>query len=170
MTIMQILTYPDERLRTIAMPVTQIDTKIKCIINDMFDTMYATNGIGLAATQVNIHQKIIVIDLSKKKNESLVLINPKLLENSGFISVEEGCLSIPEQTAFIGRAEKIKILALDINGKYFTMEACSLLSICIQHEMDHLRGKLFIDYLSPLKKNRILSKIEKRARRIKRSF
>ncbi|WWO97407.1 MAG: peptide deformylase [Candidatus Dasytiphilus stammeri] len=163
MTIMQILTYPDERLRSIAMPITKINTKINKIINDMFETMYANNGIGLAATQVNIHKQIIVIDLSPKRDEGLVLINPKLLENSGCISIEEGCLSLPEQTAFIPRAEKIKILALDINGKYFTMEAYSLLAICIQHEMDHLKGKLFIDYLSPLIQNRILSKIKKRA-------
>lgn len=161
---MQILTYPDERLRIIAMPVHKIDTKINRIINDMFDTMYANNGIGLAATQINIHKQIIVIDLSKQQNEGLILINPKLLEQSGSISIEEGCLSIPEQIAFIPRAEKIKILAIDINGKSFIIEAYNLLSICIQHEMDHLRGKLFIDYLSPLKQNKILSKIKKRAR------
>ncbi|WWO98764.1 MAG: peptide deformylase [Candidatus Dasytiphilus stammeri] len=170
MTIMRVLTYPDERLRTIAMPVTKIDTNINSIINSMFETMYAKNGIGLAATQVNIHQQIIVIDLSEKQDEGLVLINPQLLEYSGLISIEEGCLSIPEERAFIQRAEEVKIMALDINGKHFTLKAHSLLAICIQHEMDHLKGKLFIDYLSSLKRNRILSKLKKRARIKNRVF
>lgn len=131
------------------------------IVDDMFETMYAEEGIGLAATQVDIHQRIIVIDVSENRDERLVLINPELLEKSGETGIEEGCLSIPEQRALVPRAEKVKIRALDRDGKPFELEADGLLAICIQHEMDHLVGKLFMDYLSPLKQQRIRQKVEK---------
>ncbi|WP_312545490.1 peptide deformylase, partial [Pantoea eucalypti] len=128
------------------------------------ETMYAEEGIGLAATQVDIHQRIIVIDVSESREERLVLINPELLEKSGETGIEEGCLSIPEQRAFVPRAERVKVRALDRDGNSFELEASELLAICIQHEIDHLEGKLFIDYLSPLKRQRIKTKLEKLAR------
>ncbi|KMW71600.1 peptide deformylase [Photorhabdus luminescens subsp. luminescens] len=161
MSVLQVLHYPDERLRTIATPVGTVDAEIRRIIDDMFETMYAEEGIGLAATQVDIHQRIVVIDVSETRNERLVLINPELLEKSGETGIEEGCLSIPEQRALVPRAEKVKIKALDYNGQSFELQADGLLAICIQHEMDHLIGKLFVDYLSPLKRQRIRQKVEK---------
>ncbi|UDG81178.1 Peptide deformylase [Candidatus Hartigia pinicola] len=161
MAILNILHYPDERLRTFAKCVKKIDSKIQHIIDDMFETMYKEEGIGLSATQVNIHQKIIVIDVSETRDNKLVLINSQLLEQSGNTVIEEGCLSIPEQRGFIPRIEKIKVRAFDYNGNAFELEAKGILSICIQHEMDHLIGKLFVDYLSPLKRQRILQKIKK---------
>jgi len=133
-------------------------------VDDMFETMYAEEGIGLAATQVDIHQRIIVIDVSESREERLVLINPELLEKSGETGIEEGCLSIPDQRAFVPRAERVKIRALDRDGNSFELETGDLLAICIQHEIDHLDGKLFIDYLSPLKRQRIKMKLEKLAR------
>jgi len=132
--------------------------------DDMFETMYAEEGIGLAATQVDIHQRIIVIDVSEERDQRLVLINPELLEECGETGIEEGCLSIPEQRALVPRSEKVKIRALDRDGNSFELEADGLLAICIQHEMDHLVGKLFIDYLSPMKRQRIRQKLEKLAR------
>lgn len=161
MSVLNILHYPDERLRKIAEPVKKVDVEIQCIVNDMFETMYEEEGIGLAATQVNIHQRIIVIDVSEPRTERLVLINPIILETSGETGIEEGCLSVPEQRAFVPRAKWVKIKALDIHGKEFELEADDLLAICIQHEIDHLNGKLFIDYLSTLKRQRIRQKIEK---------
>jgi len=158
------LTFPDERLRITAKPVKEVDAKIQQIVDDMFETMYAEEGIGLAATQVNIHQRIIVIDVSENRDERLVLINPELLEKSGETGIEEGCLSIPDQRALVPRAEKVKIRALDREGKSFELEADDLLAICIQHEMDHLVGVLFVDYLSPLKRQRIRQKMEKMAK------
>ncbi|QOI11200.1 peptide deformylase [Blochmannia endosymbiont of Colobopsis nipponica] len=147
MSLLQILYYPDKRLRKIAAPVININNNIKCIIHDMLETMYAKKGIGLAATQVNIHKQIIVVDISTKSKEPLILINPCLIEKKGGTSVLEGCLSIPEQYHFIPRAAIIKIHALNQNGTLLKIEANNLLAICIQHEMDHLIGKLFIDYL-----------------------
>ncbi|KAA1175233.1 peptide deformylase [Photorhabdus heterorhabditis] len=161
MPVLQILHYPDERLRTIAAPVEKVDAKIQSIIDDMFETMYAEEGIGLAATQVDIHQRIVVIDVSETRNERLVLINPELLEKSGETGIEEGCLSIPDQRALVPRAEKVRIRALNYDGQSFELQANGLLAICIQHEMDHLIGKLFVDYLSPLKRQRIRQKVEK---------
>lgn len=161
MAVLQVLHIPDERLRTIAAPVKEVNEDIQRIVDDMFETMYAEEGIGLAATQVNIHQRIIVIDVSEDREEQLVLINPVLLEQHGETGIEEGCLSIPEQRALIPRAEKVKIQALDRNGCSYELEADGLLAICIQHEMDHLVGKLFTDYLSPLKQQRIRQKVEK---------
>lgn len=161
MSVLNVLHYPDERLRTVAKPVEKVDASIQRIIDDMFDTMYDEEGIGLAATQVDIHQRIIVIDVSESRNERLVLINPELLNKEGETGIEEGCLSVPEQQGFVPRAEKVKIRALDYNGTSFELEADGLLAICIQHEMDHLVGKLFVDYLSPLKRQRIRQKVEK---------
>ncbi|MBS0850081.1 peptide deformylase [Citrobacter sp. JGM124] len=161
MAVLQVLHIPDERLRTVAAPVKEVNEDIQRIVDDMFETMYAEEGIGLAATQVNIHQRIIVIDVSENREEQLVIINPVLLEKSGETGIEEGCLSIPEQRALVPRAEKVKIQALDRNGQSYELEADGLLAICIQHEMDHLIGKLFIDYLSPLKQQRIRQKVEK---------
>ena len=161
MAVLQVLHIPDERLRIVAEPVKEVNAEIQRIVDDMFDTMYAEEGIGLAATQVDIHKRIIVIDVSENRDERLVLINPELLEKSGETGIEEGCRAIPEQRALVPRAVKVKIRALDRDGNPFELEADDLLAICIQHEMDHLVGKLFIDYLSPLKQQRIRQKVEK---------
>lgn len=168
MSVLQVLHYPDERLRKIAQPVAQVNDEIKQIVDDMFETMYAEEGIGLAATQVDIHQRIIVIDVSEERNQRLVLINPELLDKCGETGIEEGCLSIPEQRALVSRAEKVKVRALNREGEQYELEAEGLLAICIQHEMDHLEGRLFIDYLSPLKRQRIRQKLEKLARQNQR--
>jgi peptide deformylase len=164
MSVLQVLHFPDERLRKIAAPVKEVNADIQRIVDDMFETMYAEDGIGLAATQVDIHQRIIVIDISENRDEPLVLINPELLEKHGETGIEEGCLSVPEHRALVPRAEKIKVRALDRQGQSFELEADELLAICIQHEMDHLVGKLFVDYLSPLKRQRIRQKLEKMAK------
>ena len=161
MAVLEVLRYPDERLRTIAAAVGPIDTTINTIIDDMFETMYAEEGIGLAATQVNIHKRIIVIDVSEDRSKQLVLINPELLEQRGSTGIEEGCLSVPECRALVPRAEWVKIRAQDRQGNLFELETDGLLAICIQHEMDHLIGKLFVDYLSPLKRQRIRQKMGK---------
>ncbi|WP_406705775.1 peptide deformylase [Sodalis sp.] len=164
MSLLQVLHYPDERLRKVAKPVADVNDAIRRIVDDMFETMYAEKGIGLAATQVDIHQRIIVIDVSENRDQRLVLINPELLEKSGETGIDEGCLSIPDQRGFVPRAEKVKVRALDRDGNSFELEADDLLAVCIQHEMDHLVGKLFVDYLSPLKRQRIRQKMEKLAR------
>lgn len=161
MAVLQVLHFPDERLRTVAQPVKEVTPEIQRIVDDMFDTMYAEEGIGLAATQVDVHQRIIVIDVSENRDQRLVLINPELLSSDGETGIEEGCLSVPEHRALVPRAEHVKIRALDRDGKPFELEADDLLAICIQHEMDHLIGKLFVDYLSPLKRQRIRQKLEK---------
>ncbi|MGG2141371.1 peptide deformylase [Symbiopectobacterium sp. RP] len=164
MSVLQVLHFPDERLRTIAKPVAEVNAEIQRIVDDMFDTMYEEEGIGLAASQVDVHQRIIVIDVSEERDQRLVLINPELLEKDGDTGIEEGCLSIPKTRALVPRAERVKVKALDREGNPFELEADGLLAICIQHEMDHLVGKLFIDYLSPLKRQRIRQKLEKMAR------
>ena len=161
MTILNILKYPDQRLYTIANEVKMVNSKIKKLISDMAETMYSAPGIGLAATQVDVHQRIIVIDISEDKNNLLVLINPRLLEKRGEDTNQEGCLSVPEVFEKVKRAEWIKVSALDENGKKFELEAEGLLAVCIQHEVDHLLGKVFVDYLSNLKKNRIKKKLIK---------
>ena len=161
MAILDILRYPDIRLRTKAAPVEQIDDSIKTLVDDMFETMYQAPGIGLAATQVNVHKQVVVIDISKEKDQPLCLINPKITEKNGEKISEEGCLSVPEYFAEVKRAESIKVQALDIEGKPFELEADELLGLCIQHELDHLQGKLFVDYLSPLKQQRVRKKMEK---------
>ncbi|PPI87888.1 peptide deformylase [Candidatus Pantoea edessiphila] len=160
MPVLPLLYFPDIRLRQKALPVQNIK-EIQLVIDDMFETMYANNGIGLAATQVNIHQRIIVIDISESRKDKLVLINPELLNQTGKTGIEEGCLSIPKQHAFISRSEFITVHSLDRYGNFLKIETRDLLSICIQHEIDHLNGKLFIDYLSPLKRARIKTKLEK---------
>lgn len=164
MSVLQVLHFPDDRLRIVAKPVKEVNADIQRIVDDMFETMYAEEGIGLAATQVDIHQRIIVIDVSENRDERLTLINPELLSKDGETGIEEGCLSIPEQRAFVPRAERVKIRALNREGEAFELEADGLLAICIQHELDHLVGKLFIDYLSPMKRQRIRQKLEKLAR------
>ncbi|MGL9774799.1 MAG: peptide deformylase [Sodalis sp. (in: enterobacteria)] len=169
MSLLQVLHYPDERLRKVAKPVVDVNDAIRRIVDDMFETMYAEEGIGLAATQVDIHQRIIMIDVSESRDQRLVLINPELLEKSGETGIDEGCLSIPDQRGFVPRAEKVKVRALDRDGNSFELEADDLLAICIQHEMDHLVGKLFVDYLSPLKRQRVRQKMEKLARMAKRA-
>ena len=161
MTILNILKYPDQRLYTIANEVKVVNSNIKKLISDMAETMYGAPGIGLAATQVDVHQRIIVIDISEDKNNLLVLINPRLLEKRGEEINQEGCLSVPEVFEKVKRAEWIKVSALDENGKKFELEAEGLLAVCIQHEVDHLLGKVFVDYLSNLKKNRIKKKLIK---------
>ena len=161
MAVLEVLRFPDERLRTIAQNVVSFDSTIQQIIDDMFETMYAEEGIGLAATQVNIHKRIIVIDVSEDRSKQLVLINPELLEQRGSTGIEEGCLSVPECRALVPRAEWVKIRATNAQGEQFELETDGLLAICIQHEMDHLVGKLFVDYLSPLKRQRIRQKMLK---------
>ncbi|QCI25114.1 peptide deformylase [Buchnera aphidicola (Rhopalosiphum padi)] len=167
MSVLKILQYPDQRLRLIAKPIKKITKEIHNIANNMIDTMYQEEGIGLAAIQVNIQLQIIVINKINQKEDHLILINPKIIERKGSISIEEGCLSIPEYRAFVPRFNYIKIQALNLNGDKKEIEADSILSICIQHEIDHLNGKLFIDYLSELKKERILKRINKIKKRIK---
>lgn len=159
--MLNILKYPDQRLYTIANEVKVVNSNIKKLISDMAETMYGAPGIGLAATQVDVHQRIIVIDISEDKNNLLVLINPRLLEKRGEETNQEGCLSVPEVFEKVKRAEWIKVSALDENGKKFELEAEGLLAVCIQHEVDHLLGKVFVDYLSNLKKNRIKKKLIK---------
>jgi len=161
MTILNILKYPDERLYKVAREVKVVNKEIKTLISNMAETMYEAPGIGLAATQVDFHQRIIIIDISEDKNNLLVLINPILLESKGEEFNQEGCLSVPEVFEKVKRAEWIKISAIDINGKKIELEADGLLAVCIQHEMDHLEGKVFVDYLSNLKKNRIKKKLIK---------
>lgn len=142
----------------------KITSDLEHIIEDMFETMYLEEGIGLAATQVNIHKRLVVVDTSENRDQPMVFINPELIEKRGETGIEEGCLSVPECRAFVPRAEWIKVRALDRHGEPFEIEADGLLAICLQHEMDHLVGKLFVDYLSPLKRQRIRQKLEKLAR------
>ncbi|WP_024609627.1 peptide deformylase [Pseudoalteromonas sp. TB64] len=164
MATLEVLRFPDERLRTIAQDVVQIDDSVRQIVKDMLETMYDENGIGLAATQVNIHQRIVVIDVSEERDEPLVLINPQIIKKDGSTISEEGCLSVPNSYAKVDRAETVTVAALNENGEEFVLDADELLAICIQHELDHLQGKLFIDYLSPLKRQRIRKKLEKEAK------
>jgi len=165
MTILNVLRFPDERLRTKATPVVEVNQDIKTIIDDMFETMYDENGVGLAATQVNIHQRIVVINVTEDKDQAYVLINPEIISHSKETEInEEGCLSVPGCYAKVDRYTEVTVKALDRDGKEFTLTATELLAICIQHELDHLDGKLFVDYLSPLKRQRIKTKLEKEAR------
>ncbi|MCC2616896.1 peptide deformylase [Aestuariibacter halophilus] len=164
MALLEVLRFPDERLRTVAKPVEKIDDSIRQLVADMFETMREENGIGLAATQVNVHQRVVVMDVSEDQNEPRVFINPTITHMDGKTISEEGCLSVPNNWAKVERAERITVEALDETGKAYTLEAEGLLAICIQHELDHLKGKLFVDYLSPLKRQRIRTKLEKEAR------
>ena len=164
MAILDILNYPDPRLHTVAKPVKEVTTAVKRLLDDMAETMYSAPGIGLAATQVNQHLQIIIIDTSEAKDSLRVFINPKIIDKSGEQDYEEGCLSVPGIYENVTRAAKVKVEALDRDGQAFTLEAEGLLSICIQHEMDHLLGKVFVEYLSPLKRNRIKNKMLKQRR------
>ncbi len=164
MALLTILHFPDERLRTVAKPVAQVDDALRALIDDMFETMYEAPGIGLAATQVDFHQRLVVIDVSEERNQPLVLINPEILEKQGVEQSDEGCLSVPGIYEPVERAEWIKVRALDRNGEPFELETDGLLAVCIQHELDHLEGKLFVDYLSILKRQRIRKKLEKQLR------
>ena len=164
MALLQVLCFPDERLRTLAEPVTDFGDTLQTQIDDMFETMYEEKGIGLAATQVDFHQQLIVMDLQDEVERPKVFINPEILASSGDFCNEEGCLSVPGVFAKVDRCEQVTVKALDRDGKEFTVEADGLFAICIQHEMDHLKGKLFVDYLSPLKRQRIRQKMEKTAR------
>jgi peptide deformylase len=161
MALLPILEFPDPRLRTRAAPVAQVDASIRKLIDDMFETMYAAPGIGLAATQVNVHKRVIVIDVTEDRSKPLALINPEIIAREGVEETEEGCLSVPGIYDKVTRAEKIRIRTLDRSGKQIEIEADGLLAVCIQHEMDHLEGKLFVDYLSELKRTRIRKKLEK---------
>jgi peptide deformylase len=165
MAILKILEFPDPRLRTKAAPVTAVGDRIKQLVDDMFETMYAAPGIGLAATQVDVHKQVIVMDLSEDKTEPRVFINPEILEEHDIGKMQEGCLSVPDIFADVKRAHKVKVRALDRNGDSFELEADELLAVCIQHEMDHLQGKLFVDYLSPLKREMVKKKLAKAKRR-----
>lgn len=166
MAVLEILEFPDPRLRTVAKPVAQVDDRVRKLIDDMFDTMYQAPGIGLAASQVDVHEQVIVIDLSDDHSQPLVFINPEItvLDEEHF-QYDEGCLSVPGFYETVERPKHIRVKALDRNGDSFEMEPEGLLAVCIQHEKDHLLGKLFVDYISPLKRNRIRSKLEKQQRR-----
>ena len=166
MAILDILEFPDNRLRKIARPVETVDASIRKIVSDMFETMYDAPGIGLAATQVNLQKRIVVIDISEEKNTPFCMINPEIINLEGTEESEEGCLSVPGFFETVTRAERVKINALDRDGNAFELEIDGLLSVCIQHEIDHLEGKLFVDYLSSLKRQLIRKKLVK-AHRLK---
>ena len=165
MAILPILCYPDPRLHTVARPVRGVDDRIHQLTQDMLETMYDAHGIGLAATQVDVHERVVVIDVSEERNRPLVLINPEILWSSEEMLVgDEGCLSVPGIYDGVERAAAVRVRSLDARGEAITMEAQEVLAVCIQHEMDHLLGKVFVEYLSPLKRNRIRSKMIKRQR------
>lgn len=164
MALLKILYFPDPRLRIRAKPVKTVDANIRQFIDNMFETMYTVPGIGLAATQVNVHKQIIIIDISREKNQPLCFINPKILSHEGTICKEEGCLSLPTIFEYVERANYITVQAINYSGELFTMKAEDVLSVCIQHEMDHLKGKLFVDYISSLKRQRIRKQLEKQQR------
>ena len=168
MALLPILRYPDPRLHKVAQPVSAVDARIRTLIDDMFETMYDAKGIGLAATQVDVHERLIVIDVSEQRNQRLVLINPELVWASDErVLGEEGCLSVPGIYDGVERAERVRVRALDETGQAREIEADGLLAVCIQHEMDHLRGKVFVEYLSPLKRGRIKTKLLKAERQDK---
>ena len=164
MARLDILHYPDARLHTVAKPVKTVDERIRKLIDDMAETMYAAPGIGLAATQVNVHERVVVIDISETHDALRVFINPEVIAQSGREESEEGCLSVPGVFDKVERAEQVTVRALDRDGKPFELKADGLLAVCVQHEMDHLMGKVFVDYLSNLKRNRIKAKLAKQAR------
>ena len=161
MALLNILEFPDPRLRTRAEAVTEFDENLKTLVSDMFETMYQAPGIGLAATQVNVHKRLLVMDISENRNDPLVLINPEILDAQGEEEMDEGCLSVPGYYETVRRAENIKVRAQDQDGEFFEIDADGLKAVCIQHEMDHLEGKLFVDYISNLKRERIRKKLEK---------
>jgi len=161
MAVLTILEYPDPRLRTRATPVATVDDRIRTLIEDMFETMYAAPGVGLAATQVNVHERVLVLDVSQDRNQPMAFVNPEIVEREGVAEGEEGCLSVPGVFDLVDRAARITVRALDRDGNAFELAADGLLAVCIQHEMDHLEGKLFVDYLSELKRTRIRKRLEK---------
>ena len=161
MTVLNVLRFPDEKLRTKAKPVEEVNDEIRTIVDNMFETMYDENGVGLAATQVDIHLRIVVMDVTEDKSQQLTLINPKITRKEGSMLNDEGCLSVPGCYAKVTRAEQVTVEALDRNGEMQSIDADELLAICIQHELDHLEGILFVDYLSPLKRDRIKKKLAK---------
>jgi peptide deformylase len=165
MAILNILRYPDARLHKVAAPVTVFDDGLKKLVADMVETMYAAPGIGLAATQVDVHKRLIVVDASERHDSLVVLVNPEILEATGESDIEEGCLSVPGIYELVARAERVKVRAYDQNGNPFTLEAQGLLAVCIQHEMDHLQGKVFVEHLSQLKQQRIRAKLAKQLRK-----
>jgi len=165
MALLNILEYPDPRLRTRAVPVDAVDDEVRQLVADLLETMYAARGIGLAATQVDVHRRVLVVDISEDKDEPLALINPEIVDDSGRCESEEGCLSVPAYNESVTRAEQIRVRALGRDGEPFELEAEGLLAICIQHEIDHLEGKLFVDYLSELKRQRLRKRLSKARRR-----
>jgi peptide deformylase len=164
MTRLTILEYPDPRLRTVAAPVAVVDDAIRELAADMLETMYAAKGIGLAATQVNVHRRLLVVDVSEERDQPHVLVNPEVIERDQVGSYQEGCLSVPGIYDDVERAQQVRVRALDRDGRPFELDADGLLAICIQHEIDHLDGKLFVDYLSELKRQRIRKKLDKERR------
>ena len=164
MALLPILHYPDPRLHTVAVPVRQVDDRIRKLIKDMAETMYAAPGIGLAATQVDVHERVLIIDISETRDELRAFINPEIIELSGETETEEGCLSVPGIFEMVKRAARVKVRALNDQGEPFTLEAEGLLAVCIQHEIDHLEGKVFVEYLSRLKQRRIGTKLKKQQR------
>ena len=166
MALLNVLIYPDERLKTVAEPVSVFDEELQTFIDNMFETMYHEEGIGLAATQVDVHKRVITIDIEGTKENQIVLINPEILEGCGETGIEEGCLSLPGLRGFVPRKEKVKVKALNRQGEEFILDADGLLAICIQHEIDHLNGIVFADYLSPLKRQRMKEKLVKLQKQI----
>ncbi|MGH8639342.1 MAG: peptide deformylase [Burkholderiales bacterium] len=165
MALLNILRYPDARLHKTAAPVTVFDESLKKLVRDMAETMYAAPGIGLAASQVDVHKQVIVIDVSERHDSLVVLVNPEVVEASGVSDIEEGCLSVPSVYDIVERAERVKVRAFDQNGNPLTLEAQGLLAVCIQHELDHLKGKVFVEYLSQLKQQRVRAKLAKQLRK-----
>ena len=164
MALLPILKYPDPKLHTVAKPVSELNDRIKKLVADMAETMYESRGIGLAATQVDVHERVVVIDLSEERNQLITLINPIITHKDGETTYEEGCLSVPGVYDTVTRAERVIVEFLDADGHAQKLDADGLLAICIQHELDHLQGKVFVEYLSPLKQNRIKTKMKKRER------
>ena len=165
MAVLPILRYPDARLHKVATPVTVFDEGLKKLVRDMVETMYAAPGVGLAATQVDVHKQVVVVDVSERRDSLVVLVNPEIVEAWGVSDIEEGCLSVPGIYDTVERAERIRVRAWDQNGNAFTLEAQGLLSVCIQHEIDHLKGKVFVEYLSQLKQTRVRAKLAKQQRK-----
>jgi peptide deformylase len=165
MALLNILRYPDARLHKLAAPITVFDDSLRKLVADMAETMYGAPGVGLAATQVDVHKQVIVVDVSERRDSLVVLVNPEIVEAIGESDIEEGCLSVPGIYELVPRAERVKVRAHDQNGKAFTLDVQGLLAVCIQHEMDHLKGKVFIEYLSQLKQQRVRAKLAKQLRK-----